>query len=70
MPIYETEKSKRQPQGNKCDSARAMRLYHDCWRHILVLWKDKTQKDKTQNDGFVSFGNCRQHQLVSWLIAG
>ena len=29
IPIYDSEKSKRPSQGYECDSARAMRLYHD-----------------------------------------
>ena len=42
MPMYDSEKIKRQTRGYECDSARKMRLYYDCLRHILGLQKDKT----------------------------
>ena len=51
MPIYDPDKSKRLIQGYECDSARAMRLYQDCWRHILGTWKDKTQNSRPASLG-------------------
>ena len=70
IPIYYSEKSKRQTQGYECDAARGTILYHDCWRHILRQWKDKTQ-----NFSFGVTWHCWQRQqargsLVSWLIVG
>ena len=38
MPIYELDKSKRPTQGYESDPARAMRLYHDCWRLLLDIF--------------------------------
>lgn len=44
LPIYDEEKGKKRPsQGYESHAARNMRLYHDCWRHILGRWKEKTQ---------------------------
>ena len=51
-------------QGYECDSTRAMRLYHDCWRHILGQW---TRKEKTQNVRLVSLGIGSRHQVRSFL---
>ena len=58
---YMTQKSARgrvwPTQGYEYVSARAMRLYHDCWRDIMGQWKDKTQ-----NFHLVSLGNSsRRH---------
>ena len=61
MPIYDQERSKRPTQGYKCDSARAMRLYHNCCRHILGTWKHKTQ-----NFRVMSLGNGSRHQVRSF----
>ena len=58
IPIYDSKKSKRPTQSYECDSARAMRLYHYCWRHVLGQWKDKTQ-----NVRVVSLGNGNKHQF-------
>lgn len=62
MPIYDAEKSKRPTKGYECDSARAMRLYHDGWRNIFKNWKEKTQ-----NNRVVSIGNGSRHQVRSFL---
>ena len=62
MPIYDQEKSNRPTQGHKCDPVRAMRVYHDCCRHILGTWKDKTH-----NIRVVSLGNVSRHQVRSFL---
>ena len=62
MPIYDPEKSNRPTQGHKCDPVRAMRVYHDCCRHILGTWKDKTH-----NIRVVSLGNVSRHQVRSFL---
>ena len=44
LPIYDDAKSSKRPtQGYQSASARNMRLYHDCWRHILGRWKEKTE---------------------------
>ena len=43
FPIYDEEKSNRPGKGYKSDSARSMRLYHDCWRHVLRTWEAKTK---------------------------
>jgi len=44
LPIYDDAKSSKRPtQGYQSASARNMRLYHDCWRHILGRWKQKTE---------------------------
>lgn len=62
MPIYDQEKSRRPHQGYECNSARAMRLYHDAWRHILSKWKEKTD-----NNRVVSIGNGSRHQVRSFF---
>ena len=43
-----------------------MSLYHDCWRHILGQWKDKTQ-----NVRLLTLGNGSRHQVrwfLGWLL--
>ena len=43
LPIYETGKSKWPTQDYGSDAVRAMRLYHNRWRHILGSWKERTE---------------------------
>jgi hypothetical protein len=63
MPIYDPNKSiKRPTKSYEGDSARAMRLYHDCWRLILCKWNGKCQ-----NNRVVSIGDGSRHQVRSFL---
>lgn len=59
MPIYDPSKSKRPSQGYESDSARAMRLFHDCWRHFLAFFIEKTKH--TRNVVYAD-RVCRQTQ--------
>ena len=47
VPVYYPDKSKLPTQGpsqgNESDPARAMRLYHDCWRFLQELFLANTE---------------------------
>ncbi len=40
LPIIDEEKSLRPTQGYQCDSARNVRLHHQCWNLFLQTWPD------------------------------
>ena len=66
MPIYDYNKSKRPTRGYESDPARNMRLFHDCWRHFLALFIEKTKQVRK-----VVYGDqiCRQtHSFVGGLL--
>ena len=63
MPIYDPDKCLKRPKkGYESDAARAMRLYHDCWRLILGKWNEKCQ-----NNRVVSIGDGSRHQVRLFL---
>jgi len=62
FPIYNQERSTRPTQGYESDSARTMRLYHECWRAVLGKWELKT---KTPH--MITLGNGTRHQVHSFL---
>ena len=43
MPNYEHEITKRPIQGYESDKARKIRLFHDCFRHLLSNWDNQTK---------------------------
>ena len=52
MPIIDEEKSHRPGQGYDSDSARNMRVYHECWRHFLRPFiENKTASVIVYGDG-------------------
>ena len=64
LPIYDTQKSKRPSQGYECDSARTMRLFHDCWRRVLGEWKVKTGGTHLVT---LACGDNSRHQVCSFV---
>jgi hypothetical protein len=47
MPNYDKDLTKRPGRGYESDQARKVRLFHDCFRHLLRNWDDQTKT--TQN---------------------
>lgn len=62
MPIYQESVSKRPTQGYESDPARSMRLFHDCWRHLLGTWIEKTDAPR-----LVTYGDGVTRQTRSYL---
>ena len=52
MPIIDEEKSHRPGKGYDSDSARNVRVYHECWRHFLRPFiENKTARVIVYGDG-------------------
>ena len=65
VPEYESDKSKLPTQGYASDPARAMGLFHDCWRLLLQVFFANTE-----NTYYVVYGHQSQHQTgVAWRPA-
>lgn len=47
MPNYDKDLAKRPGQGYESNQARKVRLFHDCFRHLLSNWDNQTKS--TQN---------------------
>ena len=43
MPNYDKDLTKRRGQGYESDQARKVRLFHDCFRHLLSNWDNQTK---------------------------
>lgn len=41
IPVYDEKKSTRPQGGINGDTARIVRLYHDCWRLLLGDWNQR-----------------------------
>ncbi len=46
MPNYEHELTKRPGQGYESDKVRKLRLFHDCFRHLLSNWDNQTKSEQ------------------------
>ena len=47
MPNYDQELTTRPGKGYESDPARKIRLFHDCFRHLVSNWDNQTKS--TQN---------------------
>mmetsp|Transcript_55567 Transcript_55567/g.116269 ORF Transcript_55567/g.116269 Transcript_55567/m.116269 type:complete len:171 (-) Transcript_55567:944-1456(-) len=43
MPNYDKDLAKRPGQGYESNQARKVRLFHDCFRHLLSNWDNQTK---------------------------
>ncbi len=43
MPNYDKDLTKRPGKGYESDQARKVRLFHDCFRHLLSNWDNQTK---------------------------
>ena len=66
MPIIDEEKSHRPGQGYDSDSARNVRVYHECWRHFLRPFIDK----KTASVIVYGDGKARQTRHSIGAVLG
>jgi len=67
LPVYDPARSKRPGTGYEGHPARSVRLFHDCFKHLLQNWNERTK-----NSQVIPYGDdiCRQTRFFLGGLLG
>lgn len=67
LPVYDPARSKRPGTGYEGHPARSVRLFHDCFKHLLQNWNERTK-----NSQVLPYGDdiCRQTRFFLGGLLG